>query len=166
MMKQLTYEVCDSPVGNVQAVLDQDVLVLIDFSENSERIRRLLERRFGNYALTASSNGLVRQRLERYFEGDWTAFEGLVWETGGTSFQCSVWRALSNIPRGETLSYHELAERVGNPRAIRAAASANANNPIAIVIPCHRVIGKDGALRGYAGGVNRKEWLLKHEGAY
>lgn len=165
-MKQLTYEICGSPIGDIQAVLDRDTLVLVDFKDNRERIERLLVRRYGKHMLKSSSrNGLACKSLERYFRGDWTAFDDLAWETGGTAFQCAVWRVLRTIPRGEAISYHELARRVDRPRAIRAVANANANNPISIMIPCHRVIGKDGALRGYAGGVQRKAWLLKHEGA-
>ena len=166
MMKRLACEICSSPIGEIQIVLDQETLVLVDFRDNAKRIGRLLGRRFGNHTMNPSPRkGLACRRLKGYFDGDWAAFDDLAWDTGGTTFQCSVWRVLCTIPRGEVISYHELAERVGNPRAIRAVASANANNPISIMIPCHRVIGKDGALRGYAGGLDRKAWLLNHEGA-
>ena len=83
----------------------------------------------------------------------------------GSDFQKTVWRELQNIPAGETRSYQEIAVRIGNPNAVRAVGLANSRNPISIAIPCHRVIGKDGTLTGYAGGLERKSWLLKHEGA-
>ncbi len=165
-MKRLTCEICSSPIGEIQIVLNQETLVLVDFRDNAKRIERLLERRFGNHTLDPSSrNGPAYRKLKEYFDGNRTVFDDMVWDTGGTTFQRSVWRVLCTIPLGEVISYHELAERVGNPKAIRAVANANANNPISIMIPCHRVIGKDGTLRGYAGGLDRKAWLLKHEEA-
>ena len=84
---------------------------------------------------------------------------------GGTDFQRSVWDALRTIPAGETLSYAALAERVGRPTAVRAVGLANGTNPIAVIVPCHRVIGSDSSLTGYGGGLDRKRWLLEHEGA-
>lgn len=87
------------------------------------------------------------------------------WEGAGTDFQRTVWRALCTIPAGETLSYAGLAERIGRPTAVRAVGLANGSNPVALVVPCHRVIGSDGSLTGYGGGLPRKRWLLEHEGA-
>ena len=103
-------------------------------------------------------------RLKKYFAGDWDAFDSLPLLTGGTTFQQSVWASLQTIPVSETISYDQLAGAIENPKAVRAVASANARNPIAVIIPCHRVIGKDGSMRGYAGGIHRKAWLLEHEG--
>ena len=100
-----------------------------------------------------------------YFGGDTRALEQIPVQMEGSDFQKTVWRELQNIPAGETRSYQEIAVRIGNPNAVRAVGLANSRNPISIAIPCHRVIGKDGTLTGYAGGLERKSWLLKHEGA-
>lgn len=101
-------------------------------------------------------------QLAAYFAGDLVAFE-LPLTPRGTDFQRTVWAELVRIPFGETATYAELAARIGRPSAVRAVARANATNPIGIVVPCHRVIGADGKLRGYAGGLERKSWLLEHE---
>jgi methylated-DNA-[protein]-cysteine S-methyltransferase len=107
---------------------------------------------------------VVREQLRAYFAGELRDFDvplGLA----GTAFQRRVWRALCDIPYGETLSYADLARRVGQPGAARAVGSANGANPVAIIVPCHRVIAADGTLGGYGGGLDRKQWLLRHEGA-
>ncbi len=165
-MKKLHSDIFESPIGEICIVADGSQLCLLDFRDSDERMARLLRRRFGEYQQETRINVLgMRDRLKRYFECDWSAFSGLPVSTGGTAFQKSVWEALTRIPVGSAISYHHLAEKCRNPGAVRAAASANASNPVAIVVPCHRVIGKDGTLRGYAGGVERKAWLLRHEGA-
>jgi methylated-DNA-[protein]-cysteine S-methyltransferase len=107
----------------------------------------------------------VADQLDAYFVGDLTTFD-LDMQLIGTSFQRSVWSQLCAIPYGETISYGELAKRVGNPNASRAVGLANGRNPIAIIVPCHRVIGADGSLTGYGGGLERKTWLLDHEVLY
>jgi methylated-DNA-[protein]-cysteine S-methyltransferase len=104
----------------------------------------------------------ARRQLDEYFAGRRRTFE-LVLSPRGTAFQCAVWRELVQIPFGATRTYGELAVALGQPHAARAVGAANGKNPISIVVPCHRVIGKDGALRGYAGGEPRKRWLLDHE---
>ncbi len=101
-------------------------------------------------------------QLTQYFEGQRTAFD-LPLSPHGTDFQKRVWRQLQEIPYGKTISYQQIANSLGDPKVIRAAASANGKNPISIIIPCHRVIGSDGSLTGYAGGLHRKKWLLEHE---
>lgn len=106
----------------------------------------------------------IVEQLQAYFSGELTAFD-LPIELRGTPFQRRVWTALQDIPYGETISYGELARRVGNPKASRAVGLANGRNPVAIVVPCHRVIGADGSLTGYGGGLDRKVWLLEHEAA-
>jgi methylated-DNA-[protein]-cysteine S-methyltransferase len=106
----------------------------------------------------------VRAQLEAYFAGELTTFT-VDLAPHGTPFQQRVWSELRRIPYGETMSYRELAQRIGDPRAVRAVAGANARNPIAIIVPCHRVIGADGSLTGFGGGLERKRWLLEHEGA-
>lgn len=104
-------------------------------------------------------------QLNEYFAGQRTAFDFPVQQTG-TDFQQKVWAELMRIPFGETISYLELSKRLGDVKAIRAAGLANGKNNVAIVVPCHRVIGSDGSLTGYAGGLHRKEWLLRHEGGW
>ena len=101
-------------------------------------------------------------QLQDYFEGKRTKFD-LKINPKGTEFQQKVWQELMNIPFGKTINYLDLAKKLGDPKVIRAAASANGKNPLWIVVPCHRVIGTDGSLTGYAGGLWRKKWLLEHE---
>jgi methylated-DNA-[protein]-cysteine S-methyltransferase len=107
----------------------------------------------------------MRGPFEAYFQGDPRALEAVRWRASGTAFQLEVWEALCSIPAGETLSYAGLAERIGRPTAVRAVGLANGANPVAVVVPCHRVIGTNGSLTGYGGGLPRKRWLLDHEGA-
>lgn len=101
-------------------------------------------------------------QLKEYFEGSRTQFD-LLLNPSGTDFQKSVWKALQDIPYGKTVTYLDLSKTLGDVKAIRAVASANGKNPLWIVVPCHRVIGSDGSLTGYAGGLHRKKWLLEHE---
>jgi methylated-DNA-[protein]-cysteine S-methyltransferase len=107
----------------------------------------------------------ISSRLRAYFGGDLAALDAIEVDTGGTSFQQDVWRALREIPVGKTVSYGELARRIGRPSATRAVGLTNGLNPCAVVVPCHRVIGADGSLTGFGGGLHRKRWLLEHEGA-
>ncbi|MDT0294783.1 methylated-DNA--[protein]-cysteine S-methyltransferase [Mesonia ostreae] len=104
----------------------------------------------------------VAQQLESYFKGELKEFNFPI-QLEGTPFQQRVWKVLLNIPYGKTMSYLELSKQLGDPKAIRAVASANGKNPVWIVVPCHRVIGSDGSLTGYVGGLWRKKWLLEHE---
>jgi methylated-DNA-[protein]-cysteine S-methyltransferase len=113
--------------------------------------------RRADHAFTAT-----REQLDAYFAGDLERFD-LPLAPAGTAFQLRVWDELQRIPFGETISYSELAERIGNPRTVRAVGLANGRNPISIIVPCHRVIGADGSLVGYGGGLERKRWLLEHE---
>jgi methylated-DNA-[protein]-cysteine S-methyltransferase len=101
--------------------------------------------------------------MRGYFEGDLGVIERLPVETGGTVFQRTVWKALRDIPCGVTVSYAELARRIERPSAVRAVGLANGANPVGIVVPCHRVVGSNGTLTGYGGGIERKRWLLAHE---
>ena len=132
-------------------------------------MRRLLDRAYGRdgYTLTpARDPGGLTRAMRAYFKGDIGVIDTLPVATNGTPFQTSVWRELRRIGRGKTISYAELASRIGKPRAVRAAGLANGQNPISIVVPCHRVIGSNGTLTGYGGGLPRKKWLLQHEGAW
>jgi methylated-DNA-[protein]-cysteine S-methyltransferase len=129
-------------------------------------MQRLLHAHHGDVEVRAGSERLgVREALERYFAGDLSALDALPTQTHGTPFQREVWAALRTIPPGTTLSYGALARRLGKPNAMRAVGLANGANPIGIVVPCHRVIGANGTLTGYGGGLPRKRWLLAHEGA-
>jgi methylated-DNA-[protein]-cysteine S-methyltransferase len=103
-----------------------------------------------------------KQQLKEYFAGKRQQFD-LPLDTKGTHFQQSVWQSLSNIPYGQRVSYRDIAESINNPKAVRAVGSANGKNPLCIIVPCHRVIGSDGSLTGYAWGLDRKMWLLEHE---
>lgn len=104
----------------------------------------------------------AKEQLAEYFEGKRTEFD-LDYKFSGTEFQREVWNQLSKIPYGETISYLELAQRIGRPKAVRAVGQANGRNPISIMVPCHRVVGMNGTLTGYGGGLSRKEFLLRHE---
>ncbi len=107
----------------------------------------------------------LNESSSAYFTGVPTDFAALTLDPQGTPFQLRVWQELRRIPWGQTISYGELARRVGNPKASRAVGQANAVNPIPLIIPCHRVIAADGSLGGYSSGLDRKRWLLRHEGA-
>ncbi|MCT8339395.1 methylated-DNA--[protein]-cysteine S-methyltransferase [Flavobacteriaceae bacterium TK19130] len=141
----------NSPVGILKIVVEDAAIRTIQFVEKSGEDH--------------SSNNVLdtaKQQLEAYFDGRRKSFD-LPLAPKGTSFQQKVWNELKKVPYGKTVSYQEIANRLGDPKVIRAAASANGKNPIAIVIPCHRIIGSDGSLTGYAGGLHRKKWLLEHE---
>jgi methylated-DNA-[protein]-cysteine S-methyltransferase len=134
------------------------------FADGRERLGRHLARHFAGCALVrAAAPRAVATALERYFAGELEALAGLARDARGSPFQLNVWRILGELGAGRTLSYTEMARRVGRPRAVRAVGAANGANPLAIVIPCHRVLGSDGSLRGYGGGLERKRWLLEHE---
>ncbi len=161
----LYFDIYQSPLGEIAIVTQNDTLVLLDFNDNQARIDKLLQRRFGQYQKQRAENSVdIAKRLDDYFNGDPLAFQGLNYLTEGSEFQQAVWENLRKIPWGSTISYAQLASNIGKPKAVRAVANANANNPLAIITPCHRVIGKNGTMRGYAGGEDRKVWLLKHEG--
>ena len=159
-----------TPIGELLIVADgAGKLRTIDWTDHEARMRQLLDRYYskGGYALqTVRDPGGLTSAMRAYFKGDIGAIDRLpVADTVGTPFQRSVWRALRNIKSGKTISYAELARRIGKPKAVRAAGLANGQNPISIVVPCHRVIGSNGTLTGYGGGLPRKKWLLEHEGA-
>jgi methylated-DNA-[protein]-cysteine S-methyltransferase len=155
-----------SPLGELTVVTAGDRLAGLQFSDCAARLRRALERRFGGAALVAGPvPAAVAGALRAYFAGDLGALDAVEVDAGGTAFQARVWRALRRIPPGTTAAYRDLARRIGAPGAVRAVGAANGANPVGLVLPCHRVIGADGALHGYAGGVARKRWLLRHEGA-
>jgi len=157
----------DTPLGVLLLVTDEaGRLRALDFEDYQPRMIRLLARHYGDLPIgQGAAPPSIRQALSAYFTGDLTALGAIPWAVGGTDFQRQVWTALTTIPPGETLSYAGLAQRIGRPSAVRAVGLANGANPVALVVPCHRVIGASGALTGYAGGVERKRWLLAHERA-
>jgi O-6-methylguanine DNA methyltransferase len=154
-----------SPVGGLLIVSDEDGrLRALDFEDYEARMLRLLGRHYGDFTLTGgAAPAAVTQGLDAYFAGDLESPATLAAATGGTAFQRAVWDALRAIPPGQTESYGALAARLGKPGASRAVGLANGSNPVAIIVPCHRVIGANGSLTGYAGGMTRKTWLLDHE---
>jgi len=141
-----------SPVGTLEIKGNQDGLSSLHFLDSKEKPTKEIPK----YLQKTVS------QLQEYFEGTRTKFN-LKLNPQGTDFQKRVWRQLQEIPFSKTVSYQTIANRLGDPKVIRAAASANGKNPIPIIIPCHRVIGSDGSLTGYAGGLHRKKWLLEHE---
>lgn len=150
-----TKTIVDSPVGQLTLVAEDGVLAGLFMPEH--RHAPSLDLTVDRAALPA-----VREQLSAYFAGDLTDFD-LPLSASGTEFQVQVWAALRTIPYGETWSYRDLAETIGRPTAVRAVGLANGRNPLSIVIPCHRVVGADGSLTGYGGGLAVKEWLLHHE---
>lgn len=155
----------ETPAGTFRLFAKEGVLVAAGFEEAAPRLLARLEARFGPLEVREADDPAgAASALRRYLAGAASALDALAVDLGGTPFQRAVWEALRGIPCGTTVTYAELARRVGRPRAVRAVGAANGANPVSVVVPCHRVVGKDG-LRGYAGGLPRKEWLLAHEGA-
>ena len=153
-----------TPIGRLYAVADEEGLLLLDF-EDSKYVEKDLSS-FKNCICESNSIlVLAEKELNLYFNGKLKSFSVPV-KFSGTEFQQRVWEELLKIPFGETISYQEQAQRLGSPKAVRAVASANSRNKISIIIPCHRVIGKDKKLTGYAGGLEKKEFLLNLENTY
>lgn len=158
--------IIQTPLGNMLAISDEHALYLLEFLSRKKldkRIEKLLQDtkkqlvEGDTFVLRA-----IRQELKAYFSGQLKIFKTPI-AIQGTAFQQKAWRALSEIPYGETQSYAKQAESLNQPRATRAVAHANANNSFAIMIPCHRVIRTDNTLGGYAAGIDRKAWLIQHE---
>jgi methylated-DNA-[protein]-cysteine S-methyltransferase len=155
-----------SPIGTVVLAIYDGRLCALGFREHWPRLERVLRRRFADveFRRRGDHEGII-SRLRSYFRGDLAALDSIPLDLRGTAFQKTVWTRLRAIPAGQTISYRDLAAAIGAPAAVRAVGAANGANPVSIVVPCHRVIGADGALTGYGGGVARKQWLLAHEGA-
>jgi methylated-DNA-[protein]-cysteine S-methyltransferase len=166
---ELFLDQLDTPIGRLQIVEDgAGNLRAVHFADHRTSLESWLERQYGKrgYRLESANGGLGTARaISRYFAGQLNAIDELPVNAEGTEFQQEVWLELRRIPCGRTISYGQLAKRIGRPAAVRAVGLANGSNPIAVVVPCHRVIGSDGSLTGYGGGMERKAWLLRHEGA-
>jgi methylated-DNA-[protein]-cysteine S-methyltransferase len=159
-----------TPIGAMLLVSDEGGhLRAADFQDHEERMHDLLRLNYagqGGYRLRKSrASASIRERIEAYFAGKLDAIDAIEVKTGGTAFQQKVWRGLRNIGAGTTETYGGLAARIGAAKAVRAVGAANGANPVGIIVPCHRVIGANGSLTGYGGGIERKRWLLRHEGA-
>jgi methylated-DNA-[protein]-cysteine S-methyltransferase len=166
---QLLMDRIDTPLGELFVVADEEGnLRSTVWADYETRLLPSLEVHYGKngftFQLGHNPSGLTGA-IRRYFAGDLAAIDTLPVQTAGTPFQREVWQALRGIPCGTTVSYATLARRIGRPNAVRAVGLANGSNPVGIVVPCHRVIGSDGSLTGYGGGIERKRWLLRHEKA-
>lgn len=152
MATDITY--IDSPVGPLRISTDHQYILRLDFCKPETKIPV-------DTKVSKITQACIDQ-LNEYFSSQRTSFD-LPLNPTGTNFQKQAWQALQKIPYGHTISYGEQAQKIGNLKAVRAIGHANSKNPIAIIVPCHRVIGKNGKLTGYAGELWRKEWLLNHE---
>jgi methylated-DNA-[protein]-cysteine S-methyltransferase len=155
-----------SPIGTITLVCGGGALRGVHFQGDEGWMRGWLGRQYGRYRLEpGTAPAAIRGRVEAYFDGDLEALDQVPVEIAGTPFQQMVWWALRTIPAGTTVTYGQLAARIGKPGSSRAVGMANGSNPVPIVVPCHRVIGANGTLTGYGGGLDRKRWLLAHERA-
>jgi methylated-DNA-[protein]-cysteine S-methyltransferase len=155
-----------SPIGAMLVVHDsKERLRALEFHDCEPRLLQLLRIHYGHKTLhSRRAPSSLRDAFAAYFAGDLGAIDGVEVATAGTPFQREVWAALRTIRVGTTMSYSALARQIGRPKAVRAVGAANGSNPVSIVVPCHRVIGADASLTGYGGGIERKRWLLEHEG--
>jgi len=167
-MQHFKREYVPTPVGDMVVLTDgSGQLRALDWSDFEPRMQRLLRLHYGQDAVTLEDRPTpseVTRALQAYLAGDLQALDAVQVQTAGTPFQREVWQALRQIPVGQTVSYGELAKRLGRPSAVRAVGLANGANPVGVVVPCHRVIGANASLTGYGGGLPRKRWLLQHEG--
>ena len=155
-----------TPIGTALLVTDADGLLrALDWEDYEPRMKQLLRLHYGAVELNnARAPRELRTALTGYFKGDLDRLAAIQWRVAGTPFQQKIWHALPKIPAGTTMSYGALAARLKMPRAVRAVGHANGSNPISVVLPCHRLIGGSGSLVKYGGGLERKRWLLQHEG--
>jgi methylated-DNA-[protein]-cysteine S-methyltransferase len=163
----LTLDRLQTPVGTALLVTDEaGVLRAFNWTDYEAAMRAWIGKHYPKATLVEGrAPPKVREAFESYFRGEARALEAVPWQASGTPFQLRVWDALCEIPAGQTISYAQLADRIGRPTAVRAVGLANGANPVAVVVPCHRVIGANGSLTGYGGGLPRKRWLLDLEGA-
>ena len=155
-------ETLESPLGSMEVITHAHQVVSLDFLDCHDRMERFLQKSFGGYQLHNGRTEIC-DRLQDYFDGDLGALTGIPYLLYGTPFQKKVWQALTEILPGTSLTYGDLARKIGQPKAAQAVGRANSLNPILLVIPCHRVLGKGQQLTGYSAGIYRKDWLLNHE---
>jgi methylated-DNA-[protein]-cysteine S-methyltransferase len=155
----------DTPIGALTVAARGSSICLLHFDASERSARGALAKWYPGELVEKVRDPGGAAVLRRYFDGDVHALDELPVEMNGTPFQKRVWAALRTVKAGQTSSYAALAKRIGSAAAVRAVGAANGANPVAIVVPCHRVIGADGSLTGYGGGLRRKEWLLRHENA-
>ncbi|TNE35928.1 MAG: methylated-DNA--[protein]-cysteine S-methyltransferase [Alphaproteobacteria bacterium] len=161
----IEWQTLKTPVCPLAFAWNRTGLVAVSFDEKPSHLRAHVERHgLGAFSERATSGSAYETAFLRYFDGDLNAFDKIQVAPVGTAFNMAVWAALQEIPCGQTRTYGELAEGLGNKGAARAVGLACNRNPIAIVIPCHRVVGSSGKLTGFAGGLDVKAWLLTHEG--
>lgn len=165
MIETYLFDVVDSPIDELAIVVDQKgAMRLLSFDGTSNRWRREFARRYPDATLMEKKDPFGHaSALKAYFDGDMEVLDRIPVVFGGTPFQNKVWKALRRIPVGQTTSYGALAKKIDEPKAMRAVGLANGANPVAVIVPCHRVIGSDGSLTGFGGGLPRKKWLLAHE---
>ena len=154
----------DSPIGPLTAAERAGRVCLLHFGADGPAIDQIIDTWYPGEPRARQPLPTTGDVLRRYFAGDLAALDTVPVELNGTPFQKKVWLALRRIPCGATISYGELARRIGTAAAVRAVGAANGANPVAVIVPCHRVIGSNGRLTGYGGGLDRKQWLLEHEG--
>ena len=156
----------ETPIGALTLAAVDGRICLLHFDASERSARAALTKWYPTDRVEKVPDpGAAARVLRRYFDGDISALDDVVVEMNGTDFQKKVWAALRGVKAGQTSSYAAIAKRIGAPAAVRAVGAANGANPVAIIVPCHRVIGADGSLTGYGGGLRRKEWLLRHEKA-
>ena len=161
---ELRADEIETPIGELRIAMSGPLLVALGFAEGWNTLEAWLKRRFGppTFQPEDDPDG-VTSALAAYFRGEMEALDAIPLDPGGTPFQRKVWIAVRKVKAGRTTTYAQIAAKIGSPDAVRAVGGANRVNPIAIVIPCHRVVGSKGALTGYGGGIERKRWLLEHE---
>jgi methylated-DNA-[protein]-cysteine S-methyltransferase len=157
--------VVHTPIDALTLAAKDGRLCLLHFGAKDAGDRAALQRWYPGETIQRGADPAgAATALAKYFSGQLDALDSIALEMNGTPFQQRVWRALREVRPGHTASYSEIAERIGAPSAVRAVGAANGANPVAVVVPCHRIIGANGSLTGYGGGLRRKEWLLRHEG--
>jgi methylated-DNA-[protein]-cysteine S-methyltransferase len=164
MVAMVLFDTIESPVGTLTLAERGGRVCLLHFGAHGPSVDAMFDRWYPGEPRAQQEISALRGLLSRYFAGEVGLLDGISVELNGTPFQKRVWQALRRIPGGTTISYAELARRIGEPSAIRAVGTANGANPVAVIVPCHRVIGSNGKLTGYGGGLPRKQWLLEHEG--
>ncbi|MEX0299709.1 MAG: methylated-DNA--[protein]-cysteine S-methyltransferase [Kordiimonas sp.] len=164
MVTPLTLATYNSPLGDIIILQSGKQIHICEFSDRQERVSRQIRQHYqGHHIAPGPMDATVTEAFDDYFSGNSSALNAIDAVPMGTDFERKVWQTLRNIPPGALRNYGSIAEELNS--AARAVGRANGRNPVSLIVPCHRVIGADGSLTGYAGGLHRKEWLLKHEGA-